>query len=170
MYLDNQWKYFAVMNRNLAPGQGMNVLAHGVNALANHLRESREIQFANYQNAAGRSLGELSVWPYIVLESSSSEKLKTAQKQLLELKIPCIEFHASMLAASNEEQLAQTRAIAEGEGELYGIFTFGPTELLQPIMKRFSIFKGFRGGAVDASAVVVPTEREPNGVTGREAS
>lgn len=145
MYQNNSWKYFALLNRNLAPGQGMNVLAHGVNALARKLQDSPEIKFDRYENASGRLLGELSIWPYIVLESSSSEKLKTLRRQLDDLNISSVEFHASMLGASHEEQMAKTRLVGEGKEELYGLFTFGPAEKMHPLVKKFSLFRGFRG-------------------------
>lgn len=156
MYQDNQWKYFAILNRNITPGQGMNVLAHGVNALAHTLRDHPSIRFSDYRNAAHRKLGDISFWPYIVLESSSSEKLKNLLLKLQELSIPTVEFYSSMLAGSNDEQMQQTAQLREGEGELLGLFCFGSQEQLQSVMKKFSVFKGFRDSSAALSQAASP--------------
>ena len=148
MYQDNAFKYVAILNRNTPPGRLLNVLAHGANALQRKLADDADQRFAHYVDRDGGEHGDFSAWPYIVLEASSSEKLRKARRQLLELGMPVVSFTAPMFGASNADQLRGVAAKSDAELEYCGIFVFGAALRLDPVLKKFSLFKSFRSEAI----------------------
>jgi hypothetical protein len=152
MYQDNQFKFFTVVNRTMRPGRGANVIAHGANALQRQLRDDATQRYVSYRDADGKEHGEFPLWPYIILESPGSDRLRNLRLKLEQAGIRPLAIVSAMIGASTEDQLRATAAAPESAHEYLGLFFYGPAELLDPICKRFSCFKTFQGDQPQAQA------------------
>ncbi len=58
----------------------------------------------------------------------------------------CADFVDTMLGASAEEQLDATRRGVDASFDLLAVCLFGPAEKLDPLTRKFSLFRGGSAG------------------------
>ena len=157
MYLDNEWKFVALLNRALPVPQQMNALGHMTAGLVSKARgePGDRMVFLDYRTADGTLAAAISKWPFIVLAAKNSDQIRRFKREALEHvvagRILYNDFLASMLGGSAEEQLRRTAACLEGQTELLGAAAFGPASVLDPLTRRYSLFKGEHSATDDRS-------------------
>lgn len=144
MYADNEFKVIAVVNDKIEIPKLMNAVGHTTAGLMAKANNDPNMEFLKYEfsaNFAESSLIALS--PYIILKAKNNNQLKTLHLAVNEKGILHNVFTDSMLGASAEEQIAQTKNTPADDLTYFCIVLFGKyEEELKPLTKKFSLFRG----------------------------
>jgi hypothetical protein len=141
LYADNDKKVVAVLNKKIPLPQLLNALGHMTAGLTALSSNAEEMRFHCYRDADGGAHPAISHYPFIVLEARNSNQIRMLRKAALqEPAITLNDFAGSMLGASAEDQLRQTEQTHEADLEYFGIVLFGPSEDLNGLTKKFSLF------------------------------
>lgn len=140
-YQNNEKKFVAVINRRHELPIILNALAHvaygmsGKGASVGNLLE--------YRNAATGFVAKIDEHPFIILEAKNSRQVQAVVARAMDLpSLSYNVFATSMLAASADAQLKATLDVAQEHLDFVLAVVFGTREDLEPITKRFSLFKG----------------------------
>jgi hypothetical protein len=141
MYNDNDYKFIAVLNGKIDTSKLMNALGHMTAGLVSLNSDLAQMKFLEYVDADGGKHPAISHYPFIVLKADNSNQIRTLRNLVMETGILYNDFTASMLGASAQDQLDATKSSAEKDLEYFGICLFGPAEKLNPMTKKFSLFR-----------------------------
>ncbi len=143
LYQDNDYKTIAVVNPNINPPQLMNALGHATAGLVSKIGGSEDLQFLKYEFQEGWSdPSHISQYPYIILKAKNNNQLKTLHQALNEAGLVHNAFTHSMLGASAEEQISNTKSTRMDDMTYMAIVMFGKTEALTSFTRKFSLFNG----------------------------
>lgn len=142
MTVRNGHKFVALVNKNLEPGVALNAVAHANVGLAALLADGRKdaMTLLEFKDADGQTHPNISALSLIVLRGTSGN-IRTLRSEARAAGIPCVDFTSSMTGGSAEEQLERTLTTPEGELEYYCVVLFGKNEELNPLTKKFSLYK-----------------------------
>ncbi|MBP2705868.1 DUF2000 domain-containing protein [Microbispora sp. RL4-1S] len=140
MYADNSKKFVAVLNKRFPVPVLMNALGHLASGLGG-IVPSSETEFLEYPCPAGDFVSSISRYPFIVLRSDNGNQLRTLAAAAGEQGLPRNVFTETMLGSSAEDQINATKNASAEELEYIGVLVFGDAEVLQPLTKKFSVFK-----------------------------
>ncbi len=140
MYQDNELKFVAVLNVRIAVPQLMNALGHMAAGLVSS-QDGRDFSWLCYVDADGGIHPAISRFPFIILAAKNSSQIRALRRAAIAAGIAYNDFVDRMLGCSAEEQLASVHAAGEAELEYLGVCLFGPGERLNPLTRRFSLFK-----------------------------
>lgn len=145
MYKDNACKFVAVLNRNIPIPQLLNALGHMTAGLVSQRSGTEAMCFLRYEDADGGIHPAISRWPFIVLAAKNSGQIRRLREELRRSVVEGLviynDFVETMIGVSAEDQLRQTKGARETDLEFYGAVTFGPAGVLDPVTKRFSLFR-----------------------------
>lgn len=153
-YTDNQFKFVAVLNKRIGLPQLLNALGHISAGLTSTLPDNKLMEFLEYNDSDGTRHPAISKFPFIILTADNGNQIRRLRAEAIDAKILYNDFTGSMIGQSAEEQLKQTRAAKELELEYFAILMFGPSEKLNVMTKRFSLFKDERGAT---NIIVLPS-------------
>jgi hypothetical protein len=143
MYQDNDHKTIAVINSNSNLPQLMNALGHSTLGLVSKLTTLEDLQLLTYPFQSTDCVSsQISRYPYIILKAKNNNQLKTLHQAVNELGIIHNAFTDSMLGASAEEQISNTKNTAMDGLTYLSIIMFGKADVLAPLTKKFSLFNG----------------------------
>lgn len=137
------YKFVAIINKELEnSGIAMNVIAHlsaGIVGCApEELKEKMSfIDFKDKDNGIHPSVSALSL---IVLRARSAEIAKIKQEAISE-SIHFVDFLETMTGNTYKEQLERTSNLSSDELKFYGIILFAEKEILNPLTRKFSLWK-----------------------------
>lgn len=144
-YTDNYRKFVCVLNRNADRGVLQNASLHamaGLIAKLDRADKMNETEMLEYLPQGDLPCVLLSTFPVIVLSSKSSHHLNTLRARAETTQgIYCNYFTSSMNCSSAEEQLICTRSTPIEHQEFLAIVLFGNAESIDPLTKKFSIYK-----------------------------
>ncbi|MEY4905884.1 MAG: hypothetical protein RLZZ292_3699 [Bacteroidota bacterium] len=141
IYNDNDYKFVAVLNKKIEIPRLLNALGHISVGLTSLVEDTKIMEFLKYEDADGGAHPAISKFPFIVLSSDNSNKIRTLRNAAIEQGILYNDFTSSMLGFSAENQLQQTQTSKEEELEYFAICLFGKAEILNALTKKFSLFK-----------------------------
>jgi hypothetical protein len=141
LYNDNDYKFIAVLNKKIEMPKLLNALGHISVGLPSLTTDIRQMEFLQYSDADRSLHPAISRFPFIVLASENSNKIRSLRNAAIAQDILYNDFTESMLGISAENQLQQTREKKEAELEYYAILLFGHSEKINPLTKKFSLFK-----------------------------
>ena len=142
MYLDNQNKFVAVLNRKHPTPVLMNALGHITAGLVVNVPDSNEaFRFLDYRNTAAGMQAKISHYPYIVLSGDNSNQIRTTLCKAVDQGVQNNVFVSSMLGYSAEEQMSKTREAKAEELEYIALVLFGNAAQIDSLTKRFSLYK-----------------------------
>ena len=95
------------------------------------------IDFTYKDGAVHKSISGLSL---IVLRGSNNE-LKKARAKLIESGIHFTDFAETMTGDTYKEQLVKTASVSGEQMEYYCVAAFGEKAVIDPITKRFSLWR-----------------------------
>ncbi|MGA2583732.1 MAG: DUF2000 domain-containing protein [Tepidisphaeraceae bacterium] len=133
----------AVVNKNLEPGKAMNAIAHMTLGLANRIGEKgrEDLKFLDFVDADGQTHPSVSARSLIVLRGSANE-IRTLRQAVRGAKIAFVDFVSNTMTGDTwAEQLQRTATMREADLDYAGIAIFGIKEILQPLTRRFSLWK-----------------------------
>lgn len=133
-------RFVALLRRDIPVGKLMNALGHMTAGLAS-ISDPARMCFLTYHDKDGQTHPGVSHFGFIVLQADTKEDIRTFRQALKEQGLPFTDFTESMTIGTSEEQVRATSEIPESELEYFGICTFGSTEALKPLTKKFSLFK-----------------------------
>jgi hypothetical protein len=133
-------KYVAVMNKSIEAPRLMNALGHATIALKHQIASKEEAGLVTYADADGNHYPFISQYGFIVLQSSSS-KLKIFHQALKDQNLPHAVFLDTMIEGGAHAQQARTLERPYEALAIYAIAAFGPQEELNPLTKKFSLFR-----------------------------
>ncbi|WP_036799922.1 DUF2000 domain-containing protein [Photobacterium marinum] len=137
---DTEKRFVAILNKKIETGRALNVLGHLSAGLSNRLEEDEAI-FVDYLDLDGGLHPSLSHYPFIVLKSDNSNKIRKARVQAIEHGIKFTDFTHTMIEGGSVIQQQVTSRTKEEEFEYLGICLFGNEETLKRITKKFSLYK-----------------------------
>lgn len=136
---EHQKKFFVILNKKIEPGKLMNALAHMALSISAFVPEAKNL--LEYVDADGDFHGNISHHAVIVLRADNSNKLRTTKKAAQEADIEYADFTSSMTVGASADQVQATAEGKDEELEYFGLMLFGEVEKIQPITKKFSLWK-----------------------------
>jgi hypothetical protein len=140
-YSDNKFKWIALLNRKVPPHRLLNAIGHISLSMHQICNNENAGKVHRYSSADGSSFATLSHWPFVVLQADNSSQIRKLRKACEEAGIHSQAFVDSMLAASAEQQLANTLQADPESVEYFALLMFGEYEDLRPLTKKFSVYK-----------------------------
>lgn len=139
MELEN--KFVAILNKKVPVGRLMNALAHMSAGLSASFPELSNMRFDSYFDKEGGEHRSISDHGFIILSADNSNQVRNLRNNFKNLGIHFVDFTDTMTVGGFEEQKDRTRNTKEEELEYYGICCFGKKETIDPITKKFSLWK-----------------------------
>lgn len=134
-------KYIAVLNKKMPLTSQMNALAHSSLGMP-FMENLPQNTFSTFTDKEGTDTSVLTDYPFIILSAKNSNQLRNFHKQLLAAKIPCNAFFSNMIDGGTvTEQLATIQQSALEELEYVAVITYGSDEILNPLTKKFSLYR-----------------------------
>lgn len=138
---ENSKKFVAILNKKIGTGKLMNALGHMAAGLAGGSGMQNEMFFLEYKDKDNGRHPNISHFPFIVLQSDNSNKIRNARNEALKRKIPFTDFTSTMTVGTSEKQIQATKETPESGLEYYGICLFGTTSELKEFTGKFSLFR-----------------------------
>lgn len=142
-YLENSKKFVAVLNRRHPLPRLLNGLGHATAGLAGAMDEGAA-EYLSYANEREGFSALISRYPFIVLESKNTSQLSTLRRSVSEAGISHNVFVGSMIGASSQDQIRATQACSESDLDYLVVVLFGDAVQIDPLTKKFSLFKSFQ--------------------------
>ena len=133
-------KFVAVLNKKIENGKLMNALAHMAAGFTGMYPDQTELRFDTYTDKDGGEHKSISDHAFIILSADNSNKIRQFRKALIERSIPFVDFASTMTVGTYVEQQERTSQTPEAELEYYGICTFGDSDDLYELTKKFSLW------------------------------
>ncbi len=131
----------AVVNRKHPLPVILNALAHaafGMSGNGTHVG-----RLLDYPNHAIGFLAKVDESPFIILEAKNNSQLQTLVSAAMDsANLAYNVFTTSMIGRSADAQVAATQEAAGEQLDFVVVVLFGPREDVEPLTKRFSLFKG----------------------------
>lgn len=140
-YAENEKKFVAVLNRKHELPRLLNGLGHATAGLVGRMSEN-EGDFLDYPNDADGFTATVSRYPFIILRSDNGSKLAALRKAAAEKGVAENVFVSAMIGTSAADQIEKTKAASGSDLDYMVIVLFGEAALLDPMTKKFSLFKG----------------------------
>ena len=138
---ETKYRFVAVLNKKAELGRLLNALGHMTAGLVGTYSKENDFCFLEYRDADNGLHPIISHFPFIVLKADNSNQIRTLRNSLIEQRLPFNDFTSTMTVGTSEEQQKATRASSEAGLEYFGICTFGDTETLKTLTKKFQLFR-----------------------------
>lgn len=139
-YENNDRKFVAVINRKHSLPVVLNALAHtafGMSGKGPHVG-----RLLDYPNHATGFLARVDESPFIILEAKNNAQLQVLATAVMDrARLVYNVFTTSMIGSSVDSQLASTRDAIGDNLDFVVVVLFGLREDVEPLTKRFSLFK-----------------------------
>lgn len=140
MYADNHRKLVAISNRQYTVPQLQNAVLHATIGLVK-LVGIDAFQLLNYDNDELGVHAQISLFPNVGLAAKNGSQLLNTYRQANDANIACNIFCESMLGASADEQVRQTKEATLENLKPMVVVLFGEADVLHPLTKKFSVLK-----------------------------
>ncbi|WP_457033079.1 DUF2000 domain-containing protein [Kitasatospora sp. P5_F3] len=143
--VDTDWKFAVVLKAKLPTGVALNAVAHSTLGLAaaaaaNSPELAGKMSFLDFRDADGSSHGPVSGLSLIVLEGRAAG-LRRFRGEALAAGLLVNDFTSAMTGDTFAEQLVRMAGTTEEEIEYYAVAAFGRRDELDPLTKKFSLWK-----------------------------
>jgi hypothetical protein len=141
MYDDNDYKFISVLNKKIELPKLLNALGHITAGLVGKVNKLNTMNFLEYNDADGGKHPSISKYPFIVLSADNGNQIRTLRNSAIEKFIEYNDFTNTMLGSSSDKQQENTSITHEKDLEYFAIVLFGKSEDLNPLTKKFSLYK-----------------------------
>lgn len=138
MFEDNQKKLYIIVNRNMDASLLINATWHLAGGI---MQKAEDKLFQNYPNDESGLSAYLSHYPVVILQAKNSNQLSNALQKCKAANLAYNFFTTTMLGQSTEQQIHDTKIASFDALEFVAIAIYGDTEVLQPITKKFSVYR-----------------------------
>jgi len=98
------------------------------------------MSFVDYVDADD-NVHPVSALSLVVLSAKNSSQVRAARTAAIEAGLPYADFTETMTKDTFAEQMDRTRVTREGDLDYWGLCMFGPKEILDPITRKFSLWR-----------------------------
>src|SRR4030042_6648646 len=105
---ENSFRFVAILNKKIETGKLMNALGHMTAGLAGKLRMNLAMCFLDYVDKDGGIHPRISHFPFIVLSSDNSNKIRTVRSEAIKINLPFTDFTSTMTIGTSQEQVEAT--------------------------------------------------------------
>lgn len=137
---ETKYRFVAVLNKNVEIGRLMNALGHATAGLVGGYSEKQDMCFLEYSDKDDSKHPNISHFPFIVLRAKNSNQLRTLRESLKGKGLPYNDFTSTMTIGTSEEQQQATKNTPEAELEYIAVVTFGETDTLKELTKKFQLY------------------------------
>jgi len=137
---ETKYRFVVVLNKKAELGRLFNALGHMTAGLVGAHKDT-DFCFLEYRDASSGLHPSISHFPFIVLKADNSNQVRTLRSALIEQGLPFNDFTSTMAIGTSEEQQKTTKDTPEAELEYFGVCTFGDTEILKQLTKKFQLFR-----------------------------
>jgi hypothetical protein len=132
----------ALINKKIEPGIAMNALAHLAGGIVNLIGEKgrEKLKYLDFIDADGKAHRSISARSLIVLRGTGGN-IHTVRELAQRNGIPMVDFTDTMTGDTYVEQVERTRQTHEVDLRYYGVMLFGRKEDLDPITRKYSLWK-----------------------------
>ena len=141
MYSNNSKKFVVVLNKKIEMPQLLNAIGHITAGLVGLLSGNEDMKFLEYVDGSNEKHRAISEYPYIVLKAKNGNQIRALRQSAKEIGITTNDFVDTMIGGSADIQLSQTKSKQESELDYWAIVMFGDAEKIDPLTKKFSLFK-----------------------------
>ena len=134
-------KFVAVLNKKISVGKLMNALAHMSAGLSASYPNISEMRFDTHIDKNDGRHSSISDHGFIILSADNSNQIRTFRKNLMDSGVHFVDFTDTMTVGTFEEQKERTKNTLEENLEYYGVCAFGAKSDIDPLTKRFSLWK-----------------------------
>ncbi len=134
-------KFCAVLNKKIPVPNLMNTLCHmsaGLSASYENIAEMRFDDYVDKDNGHHKSISDNG---FIILQADNSNQIRNLRNECIKNNIHFVDFTSTMTIGTYREQLERTNNTHEIDLEYYGIVMFGDKTVLNPLTKKFSLWK-----------------------------
>jgi len=132
-------KFVAILNKRRDLSELTSALGHVVAGVTNTV-ENEAGSFVTYIDADGEEYPHISEWSLIVLRASPGQ-LKATRTKLEALGLPAVCYLNTMCSGGSSAQQLTTKKTHSDEIEILAIATFGTSEKVDSICKKFSLWR-----------------------------
>lgn len=140
-YMDNDHKFVAVLNRKTELPKLVNALGHVSAGLTSQHHDPAEMKFLTYMDADGGRHPGVSHYPFIVLAARNGNQIRMLRQGAIDAGITYCDFVDTMLGTSASDQMRRTKETREEALAYLAIVLFGSAAQVDPLTRRFSLFK-----------------------------
>lgn len=137
-YSDNQKKFAAVINKKCDAAVVMNALAHASLGLG---EAKPDAAFLTYDRPDLVRHANISTYPVITFSAKNSNQIRRLVQEANDAGLDHNYFTEQMIAGSAQEQIDANRDTAWDDLTFVCAVLFGDREKVDPLTKRFSLFK-----------------------------
>ena len=141
LYSNNKKKFVVVLNKKIEMSQLLNAVGHITAGLVSMLNGAEDMKFLEYVDGSGDKHPAISEFPYIVLKAKNGNQIRTLRQSAKEVGLTTNDFVDTMIGGSADIQLIQTKAKKEDKLDYWAIVMFGEAEKIDPLTKKFSLFR-----------------------------
>ncbi len=133
-------KFVIVLNKRRELSEMLSGIGHVAFGLGGSYQPSSDLSLVTYIDADGTEYPSISDWSVVVLRGGSGQ-MKNLKSALETEGLPCTAYLDTMLSGGSEAQQEQTKQTAAEEIEFLALATFGEASRLDPLTKKFSVWR-----------------------------
>lgn len=137
-YIDNDRKYAIIINQRSAPAIVLNAVAHASSGFDGMSGGSEFLEYPNNERAISARIAR---YPVIVLSAKNSNQIGAFVGAAHAQALPINYFTMQMIDQSAERQIENNRNATWQELEFVCAIVFGERSIVDPLTKRFSLYK-----------------------------
>lgn len=134
-------KFVAVLNKKIPVSNLLNALGHMAVGLSDSYSNKEEMRFDNYIDKDEGVHKSISDNGFIILQADNSNQIRNLRNECIKSGVHFVDFTSTMTVGTYKEQHERTKLTPESELEYYGIAMFGNKEILNPLTKKFSLWR-----------------------------
>jgi hypothetical protein len=153
-YANETVKLVALVNKRIDPGVAMNALAHSVAAITNLIGDEGRtaLRFLDFTDRNSQVYPGISAQSFIILRGIDSD-IRKVRERAVEVGLPAVCFTNTMTGETYVQQLERTKATPTQELIFYVVVLVGKAEEINPITKKYSLWRGEAAAAATVPAI-----------------
>jgi hypothetical protein len=138
----NNYMFVTLINKNLDVGVALNALGHAALELGEHLAAGQKeaMRLLELRDGDGQAHANISALSLIVLRGTSAN-IDALRRAAIARSIACVDFASDMTWDTYVEQLERTAQTPEADLDYYAIVLFGPADILNPLTRKYSLYR-----------------------------
>ncbi|MBI5414718.1 lysine--tRNA ligase [Candidatus Peregrinibacteria bacterium] len=132
-------KFVIVLNKKVEIGRLFNAVGHIMVGLG--AGSTSDLHLLEYSDEDGGIHPHISHFGVIALKADNSNQIRTLREQAIKAGIEYNDFTSTMTIGTSENQFRSTAETKEADLEYYGICLFGDAEKIDPLTKKFSLWR-----------------------------
>lgn len=133
-------KFVIVLNKRRELPEMLSGIGHVAFGLGGSYQPPDALSLITYVDADSTEYPSISDWSVVVLRGGSGQ-MKNLKTALEAEGLPCVTYLDTMLSGGSQAQQERTRETQGEDIELLALATFGEVSQLDPLTKKFSVWR-----------------------------